>query len=101
MAERKPLHFVDPLGDSIYVFMDAREQLSSIIVTPEARQQISETGVVVATGPDVEKVGVGDRIIISYYTGAHLQLPECYSDSKYHRIVREHEILARIKAQEE
>jgi len=94
--ERKPLSFIEPLGDTIYVFMDEREQKSSIILTPQDAQQISEVGTVVKKGDEVNEVEVGDRIIISYYTGTHLQLPECYSESKYHRIIREHEILCRI-----
>jgi len=96
MSDRKPLPFIEPLGDTIYVLMDEREQKSSIIFTPQDAQQISEVGTVVKKGKEVNKVEVGDKIIISYYTGIHLQLPECYSDSKYHRIIREHEILCRI-----
>ena len=95
MSERKPLDFIEPLGDAIYIFMDEREGVSNIIITTEY-QQISEVGTVVKAGPDVQSVNAGDKIVISYYTGTHLQLPECYSDSKYHRIIREHEILCRI-----
>ena len=96
MSERMSLDFIDCLGDTIYILMDDREQKSSIIYTPENAQQISEVGTVVKKGPDVQLVNIGDKVIISYYTGIHLQLPECYSESKYHRIIREHEILCRI-----
>jgi len=93
---REPLDFIEPLGDTLYIYMDERKGVSDIIVTVDY-QQISETGTVIAIGDKVEDVAVGDKIIISYYTGTHLQLPQCYSDSKYHRIIREHEILARIR----
>ena len=98
MAEHKPLDFISPLGDCLYLLMDEREGASKIIVTPDAYQQISETGRVIAKGPDASShLNEGDRVIISYYSGIHLQLPQNYAESKYHRIVREHEILCRIK----
>ena len=90
------LSFIEPLGDNIYVLMDEREGASKIIISPDQYQQISEVGTVIAVGDEVTKVGIGDKIIISYYTGSHLQLPESYSESKYHRIIREHEILCRV-----
>ena len=90
----RPLDFIEAKSDHLYIFMDKREQLSSIIVTPESRQQISESGIIISRGSDVNPDWkIGDRIAISYYTGTHIQLKECYSSSKYHRIIREHEIL--------
>jgi len=92
----KPLDFLEPFGDHIYVFMDERKTLSDIIVTPDS-QQITEVGTIMALGHKAkENFDVGDRIIISYNVGIHLQLKESYSTSKYHRIVRDHEILTRI-----
>jgi len=93
----KPLDFLIPKGDCFYVFMDLREQKSKYIFTPEDAQQISETGVIIAKGPKAsDEWNEGDRVLISYYTGTHLQLKECYSASKFHRIIREHEILGKI-----
>ena len=118
----RPLTFLEPKGDNIYLYMDLREQKSSIIVTPEVSQQISETGVIIAMGPKIgyKKMGwiqrlwrrlwhlplnqsewqIGDRVMIHYYTGTHIQLKEVYSTSRYHRIIREHEILTKINQEE-
>jgi len=97
----KPLSFIEPKGDCMYLFMDLREQKSRYIFTPENSQQISETGVIMAKGPRVsDEFQVGDRVAIHYYTGTHLQFKECYSVSQFHRIVREHEILAKINQEE-
>jgi co-chaperonin GroES (HSP10) len=102
MSERgKPLTFIEPKWDCLYVYMDARPQLSKIIVTTENSQQITEVGTVMAVGPKVEDgYKPGDRIVIHYFTGIHLQLPECYSYSQYHRIIRDHEILFKINQEE-
>ena len=97
----RPLTFLEPKGDNIYLYMDLREQKSSIIVTPEATQQISETGVIMKKGPKVsDEWSIGDRVMIHYYTGTHIQLKEVYSTSRYHRIIREHEILTKINQEE-
>jgi len=93
----KPLDFIIPKNDCVYLYMDLRGQKSSIIVTPEVSQQISETGVIVAKGPEVsDEFNVGDTVMVSYYTKIHIQLKENYAKSQYHRIIREHEILAVI-----
>lgn len=93
----KPMDFIVPFGDSLYVFMDIREQKSSIIVTPEESQQITEVGTIISRGDGVDQqFKIGDKVLISYYTGIHLQIKESYTTSKYHRLVREHEILTII-----
>ena len=95
------LTFIEPKGDCLYVYMDLRPPKSTIIETPEDSQQITEVGTVIAVGPKVEEnYKPGDKIVIHYYTGVHLQLPECYSASKYHRILRDHEILFKVNQEE-
>ena len=97
MSEKKPLDFIQAKGDHLYIMMDDREQKSNILITPQNVQQVSETGVIISKGSDVNPDWkIGDRVIISYYTGIHLQLKECYSTSMFHRMIREHEILAGV-----
>ena len=93
----RPLDFIQALGDSLYIFMDLREQKSKIIITPDESQQISEVGTIISKGDKVSSdYQVGNKVLIHYFTGTHLQIPECYSSSKYHRMIREHEILCGI-----
>lgn len=92
----KPLDFLEPFGDNLYIFMDERKAVSNIIITADS-QQITETATVMALGDKAkENFKVGDKIMITYNTGIHIQIKESYSTSKYHRIVREHEILTCI-----
>lgn len=92
----KPLDFIEPFGDHLYIFMDVRGGVSKLIVT-QNYQQITEVGTVVALGEKAaEDFAVGDRIMISYNTGIHIQIKESYTTSKYHRIVRTYEILTKI-----
>lgn len=93
----KPLDFFIPKNDSVYLYMDLREQKSSIIVTPESTRSISETGIIMAKGPKVsDEWKIGDRVMIHYFTGTHMQLKEVYAVSEFHRVVREHELLGKI-----
>ena len=91
----KPLDFIEAHGDHIYLFMDVREQLSKFIINVDAHQ-ITEVATVMSIGGDVKSFKIGDRVLIGYSKGIHIQIPESYTTSKYHRIIREHEILTKI-----
>lgn len=92
----KPLDFIEAHGDHIYLFMDVRGDVSSVLITPD-RQQITESATIISRGEDVTKdLQVGDKVLISYSTGIHIQIKESYTTSKYHRIIRDHEILTKI-----
>lgn len=82
-----------PLGDRIYLVMDEFvEKIGSIFVS-ETHSERSRTGTVKAVGEDVKSLKVGDRVLISFYTGIKLHTPETYSHEDLHRIVREGEVL--------
>jgi len=91
------LDYLEPLGDNVYLEMDEREGVSKIIATPDAYRQRAEKGTVISIGPDVKGLKPGDRVVISFHTGIHIQLPETYVRPDKHRIVREFEILAKLK----
>jgi len=90
----RPLDFLRAWGDRLYLFMDERQQVSKHVFTAD-RSQITESGTIISKGKDVsDEFEIGMKVIISYHSGIHLQIEETYTTSKYHRIVREHEILA-------
>jgi len=92
----KPLDFIKPFGDHIYLFMDGRSGISNVIIT-QNYQQITETATIIALGKKAKKnFKVGDKVMISYNSGIHIQIKESYSTSKHHRILREHQILTKI-----
>ncbi len=89
----KPLDFLKAWGDRLYLFMDKREQVSKHVFTAD-RSQITESATIISKGKDVSDEFVeGGKVLVSYHSGIHLQIEESYTTSKFHRIVREHEIL--------
>jgi len=97
MTEIKPLGFLIPVADKLYVTIeDKATQIGRIILTQDAHMR-SQIGIVQAIGEDVKGFEIGDRILISYGAGIHIQLPETYSFEDHHRIIRDIEILAKLK----
>jgi len=94
----KPIEeLIRPVGQNLYIIMEERAGKMGTIEMPSSYQQRSEIAVVKAIGDEVEKIAVGDRVLISYSSGTHVQLPETYTESSKHRIIIEHEILARLE----
>jgi len=89
----KPLDFLQAWGDRLYLFMDERGELSKYVLVKD-RSQITESATIISKGKDVsDEFQVGGKVLVSYHSGIHLQIEESYTTSKFHRIVREHEIL--------
>ena len=68
-----------------------------VIEMPGAFQQRTEKATVMAVGNEVKNYKVGDKILISYNAGTHLQLPEIYKEQAQHRIIIEHNILCKYE----
>ena len=92
----KILETIIPLGNKVYIYVLERASKIGVIEMPEQHAQRSEEAVVIATGKDVEELEVGDKILISYHMGTHIQLPDTYSKEPRHRIISEFEILTKI-----
>ena len=95
------LSYIHPVGDCLYLEMDERkEEMRGKIIMPETRHQRCELGTVQAIGEEVNLEGTnyeaGERVMVAYYAGIHIQLPETIGQESLHRIVRKHEILAKI-----
>lgn len=87
-----------PWGDRIYLILDDPKESVGLIQLPERHSERSRTATVSAIGEEVKHFNVGDKVLISYYTGIFVHLPDLAFRSKedLHRIVREDEILAKI-----
>lgn len=61
---------LNPLRDQILVLRDAAPEAtaSGIVLAPDATN-ITDQGIVMATGPDAEYLKVGDRVLFGKYTG--------------------------------
>jgi co-chaperonin GroES (HSP10) len=90
---------LSPWGDRLYIVLDEPKESVGTIILPERHSERSRVATVSAIGEDVKHIKVGDKVLISYYTGVFIHLPDFAFRGKedLHRIVREDEILARVE----
>ena len=87
---------MEPLGTNVYIYMLPRIKKLGLIEMPEAHREYTEKAMVIAIGKDVKELEVGDKILIPYHEGTHLQIEETYNKSSLHRIIIEHNILTKV-----
>lgn len=89
-------------GKRILILCDqiAERKVGSIILADKHAER-SRTAIVLAVGGDVKNYIVGDKVLLSWYTGVHLHvLGETLFgqevDEDRHRLVNEDELLGKI-----
>jgi len=89
---------LSPWGDRLYIILDEPKESVGAIILPERHSERSRVATVSAVGKEVKHIKVGNKVLISYYTGVFIHLPDFAFRGKedLHRIVREDEILAKI-----
>lgn len=88
---------IKPRGDNLYVKMIPRPTEMRGVETAGQHQQRTELGIIKAVGGETSNgFASGDMVMLSYNAGIHIQLPETYTESQFHRIIAECEILAKI-----
>lgn len=98
--KKEALKGIKPLGMNVYIYVFERAtQIGRIQVANVAQR--TEEAVVIAIGKEVKELEVGDKILISYSEGTHIQLPETYSREPRHRIIIEHNILTKVEDENE
>ena len=89
-------------GKRILVFCDAvAERKVGSIILADKHAERSRIATILAVGDEVKNYYVGDRVLLSWYTGVHLHvfgdtLFGTEVDEDRHRLVNEDEILAKI-----
>jgi len=81
---------IHPLHDVVAVVRDAPVEASKIIVTPERARKLAWTGVVLAIGPEVTEVGVGDKVYLPWHYSV-----DTWLDDKHVLFYLEEELLAK------
>ena len=71
---KKALKVFIPLASVVLVRRAVAEDLSKIIITETIEKDKPAEGTVLATGPDVKSVAVGDYIVFGKYAGAEFPL---------------------------
>ena len=79
---------VQPLFDNIVTVREEEEKYVGTIVIPETVEKKPMGAQVVATGPDVDHIEVGDFVLVGRYAGA-----ECTFREVKYTIIRETEVL--------
>jgi co-chaperonin GroES (HSP10) len=93
--QKEALKGIEPLGSNVYIYVLPRATSIGVIQLASQTAQRTEEAIVIAVGKEVEELGEGDKVLISYSAGTHIQLPETYSKEPRHRIIIEHNILVK------
>ena len=94
--QKEALRGIIPLGSNVYIYVLPRSTKIGLIEVPTQHAQRTEEAIVMAIGKGVEELAVGDKILISYNAGTHIQLPATYSREPRHRVIIEHNILVKV-----
>jgi len=97
MKDIIPLSFITPVRNNLYVTVEDKADKISTIILPENARMRSQVAIVRAVGPEIKDYKIGDKILITFHAGIHLQLPDTYSVEDKHRIISDHEILAKVQ----
>ena len=78
---------LSPLADYVQIKIRTKVLKSGIIVSSDDMDEVAD---VIAVGPDVTKVKVGDAVFFDKFAGTILE-------TKFDRIIKEDDILAKIE----
>lgn len=86
-----------PVGDKLYIVVDPMREKQGLIALPDKHSERTRTATVISAGAEVKDLKAGDKVLISWYGGIHIQLPQFAGAEDLHRIIREGEILSKIE----
>ena len=97
------MRFIPRVG-RVYTILDSvEERMVGRIVIPDKASTPSRIGTVQAVGPDIKDLKPGDRVLVSYYSGVAIDMPELHvhngkkgGGQDIHRIFTPQEILATV-----
>lgn len=83
---------IKPLADRVVAVREkTAEKTASGIYLPDSSKEKSTTAAIVAVGPDVQQVKIGDKVVYKDYTATELKI-----DGTEYLIVKEEDILATV-----
>jgi len=84
---------IEPLADRVVLVREKPAEVTAGgVLIPTTSQDKTDEGVVTATGPNVERVSVGDRVLFGKYSGTDVEI-----DGKNLTVMREGDVIAIIK----
>ena len=88
LADRTYTIPVQPLFENLVTVREEEEKYTGTILIPETAKEKPMGAQVVAIGPDVKHISVGDFVLVGRYAGA-----ECTFREVKYTIIRESEVL--------
>jgi len=86
-----------PFADKLYIKILERPNVIHGIVVPDKYKLRTEKAEVISVGEGVKDFKPGDKILVQFYSGIHIHTDATYSDAPLHRLIVEHEILAKYE----
>ncbi len=87
-------------GRKLYVVLDmVEERMVGSLYVPDKHSEHTRTGIVDSAGEEVKYYKVGDKVLVSYYSGVVVDLPELNAlgvGQDVHRVFMEDELLGHI-----
>ena len=95
-----------PTSNRVYIVLDPKDTYTvdektgmRVLLGDNAAQQ-TRIGTVEAVGPLVDEYEPGDRVAIAFYAGMYIHLPAKHYRNELHRVVAEHEIVAKVSSED-
>ena len=87
-----------PNGHRLYVLLDeVKEKVyKGTIILPDEHRERSRVATVMAAGDEAKKYKAGDRVLVSYYCGTEIHLPDRDMATGCHRCVTEDEVMMKV-----
>jgi co-chaperonin GroES (HSP10) len=91
-----------PQGHRLYLLLDevGEKRYKDTIIIPDQHKERSRIATVIAVGNEIKKFKAGDRVLVSYYCGTELHIPDRDMATGCHRCVPEEEIMFKITEEE-
>ena len=94
LPEEMPKHYaILPLKDKVLIRRDESPEKSEIIIIPDSFKTPALSGIVVAVGPGVQELVLGDSVVFGQYVGSTLRVQNrvylCVKEVDCHVVIRE------------
>ena len=97
VLSKQRYHGIRAHGNKLYVLLDmVEERMVGSLYVPDKHAEHTRTGIIQSAGEEVKYYKVGDKVLVSYYSGVVIDLPELNmlgEGQDVHRVFTEHELL--------
>jgi len=84
---------LEPLGERVLIRADEAEETTGTLYIPEQARVLPVFGTIAGTGPLVQSLAIGDRVVFGKYSGTEIPLDIRGKDKLI--VMFEHEVLCK------